>query len=532
LSFDRSAAKLWHSELARVSAILAGLLTLCFYPVIFGNKTLMLGAQESQSILATGAYAGHRTSQLTFSRTLDPGAPAWVTEPHLALDAYQYKHEGVAPLWNPYQGYGRPLAANMSSQPFSPLTLPFILHLTPRSYSLFLIFRLLVAGVGGFLFVRNFVSFVPAVAGAIATAFGGYYILFISMHHLSVEIMLPWALAGVELVFRRWDYKSFLFFTTISVLIFLGGMPETAALILLFVAVYLTFRFLTEPTLRPHWLKWYLVFGLAVLAAAGLCAFLLLPFFEFMQNSFNAHELRNIGSYVGLVHDSLSQSIFTYLFPMLFGPPVTSVFPGIFNGLRNYTGLIPLSIALAAVIPVFRWRDESRRLNLITLFFSATAWFVVLKRYGFAPINPVGRLPVLNLIFFPKYDELLFSISMAVLCAIGLEHILQRMVAVSSLVKALALSLCAFPLAFLTSREIVWRVVETLHIPSHFAKVAIAVPLALVFFALVAALLYGNVKGTAPLKRLTTVLTVLMTAELLGNYVLPSYYWFEGIAYI
>jgi hypothetical protein len=37
------------------------------------------------------------------------------------------------PLWNPYQAYGAPLAANMQSQPFSPLYLLFALHPGPRA---------------------------------------------------------------------------------------------------------------------------------------------------------------------------------------------------------------------------------------------------------------------------------------------------------------------------------------------------------------------------------------------------------------
>ena len=524
--------KIWESELTRVTLILAGLLTVCFYPCIFGNRTLLLSAQETQSVLPTGAdVAGQRKEKLTFSRTLDPGAPAWQTEPHLALNAYQYKVEHVAPLWNPYQGYGRPLAADMTAQPFSPLTLPLIFHLTPRTYSLFLVFRLLLLGIGGFLFVRNFVSFIPAVAGAIATAFGGYYILFITMPHLSVEIFLPWALAAVELVFKRPSYRAFLCFTAVSVLLILGGMPETTALILVFVAVYLTFRLLTDPALRPHWLKWYATFGLGVVASAGLCAFLLLPFFEFMRNSFNAHEAKHYGSVVGLAHDTLNKSIFTYLFPLLFGPPVTSVFPNIFNGLRNYSGLVLLFIALVAISRMLARRPETRSLNLLTLFFSASTLFVVLKRYGFPPVNVLGELPILDLIFFSKYDELIFSVSVAVLCALGLEYVLRGEVSKGLCLKLLVIVFCIIPLTVLISRAVIAKVILVLHIRPHFAMAAIGVPTFLLFLTCLAVLHYDR-GGTAPLRRLTSVLTVLMTIELLCNFIVPSYHWFEGLAYI
>jgi hypothetical protein len=78
--------------------------------------------------MPTGAWAGPPPPFL-ISRTVDSAAAGVFGEPNLSLLSYQYFHERVVPLWDPYLGYGTPLAADQQTQPFYPLTLALLLHI-------------------------------------------------------------------------------------------------------------------------------------------------------------------------------------------------------------------------------------------------------------------------------------------------------------------------------------------------------------------------------------------------------------------
>src|SRR5581483_2202516 len=237
----------------RAATVLLIILNICFFPCIWGNKTLLASSQDAPSILPTGAWAG-LAAATRFPKTLDNGGPAFLAEPWLALTHYQYVHERVFPLWNPYQGFGHPLAANQEAQPFYPLTLAVMLHVSPRTYNWFILSRLLLAGICCYLYLRFFVSFWPAVAGGVTSMLAGYYVLFISMPQLSVEVLIPASLLAAEYLLRKRSYRSFVGFSILLLSVFLGGMPESALLLLLLLYIYVLFRVLSDSVLRKNWL--------------------------------------------------------------------------------------------------------------------------------------------------------------------------------------------------------------------------------------------------------------------------------------
>src|SRR5690242_6315897 len=161
----------------RAALILLILLVLCFLPFVFGNKTLLESARGASSIMPNGAWSG-KTAPTAFARTKDPGGAAWLAEPLLELTRKEYVEEKVLPLWNPYQAYGTPLAANMQSQVFYPPTVALSLWRTPRIHNWYFLFRLFVAGICAYFYMRLFVSFVPALAAGITSMFAGYYVLY------------------------------------------------------------------------------------------------------------------------------------------------------------------------------------------------------------------------------------------------------------------------------------------------------------------------------------------------------------------
>src|SRR4051794_7236513 len=109
--------KIVATEGFRAIAILIGVLNIAFFPCIWGNRTLLASSKDVPSIMPAGAWAGP-PSAFVISRSVDAAGGGVFGEPNLPLLRYQYFHERVAPLWDPYQGYGVPLAANQQSQPF------------------------------------------------------------------------------------------------------------------------------------------------------------------------------------------------------------------------------------------------------------------------------------------------------------------------------------------------------------------------------------------------------------------------------
>jgi len=247
------ARKILKSETFYASAILLAVLNICFFPCAWGNRTLLASAQDAPSIFPTGAWAGTAvSSKHEISQTLDNRGPAFLGEPWLALAHYQYVHEHVFPLWNPYQVFGHPLAANQESQPAYPLTLAVLLHVAPRSYNCYLHSPLFLADICCYLYLRFFVSFWPAVGGGVSAMLAGYYLLFISMPQLSVEVLVPASLLAAECLVRKTNHISLVGFSVLILLVFLGGMPESALLLLCFLCVYLLFRIVSDPDLRSH----------------------------------------------------------------------------------------------------------------------------------------------------------------------------------------------------------------------------------------------------------------------------------------
>lgn len=502
-------------ETVWAALVLVLILNILFFPCIWGHKSLLDSSQASASILRTGAWAGQRVD-MTWSKTLDAAAAAWFFEPSLALTGYEYTKERTIPLWNPYQAYGTPFAADMQAQPFYPLTFLVSLHLTPRTYNLYLLARLFIVGFFAYLYLRLFVSFLGALGGGIAAMLGGYYILYITMPHLSVEILIPAALFTAERLLRDRSYPSFLAFTAILFLAILGGMPESSLLLFVLLYAYIVFRILVDRELRRIWIPLTLRISLA--SAAGLClsSILLLPFLEFMRHCYDAHQPKNIaGAIPGLYAYAPDSTVLTYLFALLYGP---------YNGLANEFGLVAFFLVLVAIFATFSRAagPEDRRLRCVTWFFFTSSVLFVLKRYGIA-INNIGRLPLFRYVDFYKYEEALTSICVAVLCGIGLERLIRKQASRAVLEIALGISLAMAPLAAIIGRD---RIAPELKVRHMAVLPGLALGVAVSALLCVAICLIVFRQNTF---RLSVSIVAVLAVELSFNYIAPLYYLIDNL---
>ena len=414
------------------AAVLTFLLVIAFAPVVFGQRHLLLSGWDVPSVMNDGAFdtVPKPMGVTRVARTPDPGAPAWTIEPWFKLISHQYWDEFSLPLWNPYNAFGTPLAATAQAQPFFPLAIMLSLHVTTWTFSLFILARLLLGGMLAYLFARQFLSFVPALFAAISFGLSGYFISYLNMPHLSVEVLTPGLLLAFEMLARRNSWAAAAGVAAMIFLISTGGMPESMFLIVSFGCLYFVCRVLFDSELRARIGSLLVKFVLALVLGFALSAFVLAPFVELLRVSFDSHQPGNVGGgRAGLGHDDGYSLTIQYLLPLIFGPPLGSVFQHMagWTGLRGYWGIVPFFFAVAALLFVaWRPRYSTRRETFLVGFFSITLVLMLLKRFGNPAINWIGALPFSELVVYQKYQEPLIALCVAMLAGVGFSILIER----------------------------------------------------------------------------------------------------------
>jgi hypothetical protein len=496
------------------AAILFLIVNITFFPFIWGDRTLQASAMIP-SLYGAGS-SPNRIVPYTAAREIDPGASAWETEPDFAIEHHLIFGERQPPIWNPYVGYGVPLAADAQSQPYSPFAWIAIAWSSARGYDLFVVLRIFAGALFAFLFLRQFIRFTPALAGAVAFMFSGYNLYFLTMPHLSVEVLLPALLYSVERILRRPGTGSAALLAAVVASVVLGGMPESAALALTFGTVYLVGRVAFDGSLRPEWRAYapYLFLGAAV--GIGLSAVLLLPLLEYVPLSWNSHTGPQ-----GLTSDkgTLSWSTLAGYLAPLYLRPWTFV-----GTLRGFFGCSILFFALAGffsgVVDVAKRRTE--RNTLVILILGITAFMLLAKRFGADFINWIGALPILRAIVFTKYEEAEIGCCVALLAGFGVARLCEKRVTTTSIWIA-----ALIPLAILTAAA-----GET---QQAFAKLSqgqeyytLGFSAALIFLALAAAVVALYYSGRLQLSYFAGAALALVVMEPLATYVVPIYYVVNG----
>ena len=411
------------------------LLNIFFFPFIWGNKTLLLSARGAPSVMSGGAASD--APALKLGRTADPGAPAWYFEPLLQVMGRVYLEEKTFPLWNPYSGYGAPLAAAMQPQAFHPLTILLSLDPTPTTFTLFLVARLLIAGIFSYLFLRLFVPHLAALAGGVAYMFTGYFIMYLNMFHLTVEVMLPAVFYSFELLHRRFDARVLVLSSVTVFLSIIGGSPESTFLVLVFGYFFYFYRIGTDAAHGAGFLKQIGRLTLVNMIGFGGASLLLLPFLEYLSRSFNIHDGAFAPGLDFIIH---RRDLLGYLVPLVEGQLGGGI------GVYGYFGMTATMLAVLAVATWIReWRSRKATASAVLVpFFAVAVVLMILKRYGIRPVQWVGHLPFFRMIFFYKYLEPLIGFGVAVLCGIGLSHVIGKKLHITTAAVALGIVLAMF----------------------------------------------------------------------------------------
>lgn len=315
---------------------------------------------------------------------------------------------GQAPIWNPYQGCGAPLAANMLASAFYPLSVFVNLFPWPAMWDAFLLLRLAVAGLGMWLYLRHArFTATASFGGAIAFMLSGFMTQHVNMLHMNVEALYPWVFWSIDRLLdngrgrRRWGVPLIVF-TVVA----LGGHPEPAVLLCGWSLVYVVARVIW---MRRHSVAVsYGATGVVVIVwigALALSAFLIIPFVELYLNSHHTHSgdlaatANSWRLHLALI-DWRLLPISEYRSGFYCAPPV------------GY------AVLFLAAIGAF-WRGPCRGR---AWFWAAVMVLSILKSAGAPLLEWVGELPVLGQVVFTKYLAPLYF-GAAFLCARGLTRI-------------------------------------------------------------------------------------------------------------
>ena len=396
------------------------LLIVFFFPVTFGSASLSPAPYLPGTLPwgPAGSYAPVvRQAMLGRAPFIDP-APAWTSEPWAFPIGAMYR-AGEPPLWNPHQGLGMPLAANMQSQALYPPRVPLFLAPSVEPWNAYHLLRPIVGGFFTYRFLRLLaVSRASAFAGGIAFMFTGHVVLYLTMWHLDTELLVPALMWLTEKLFRARTARAVVALGLALALAALAGAPESLVLIALFVSAYYAFRTLSVGLRARRVVPALVEYGRYFAGAAALSIVvaspLLVLFLEYMwQGHAPAHTPRdNIGVW-GVPLTGAVSLIVPYFFDHLRFQPMLPAPVGVY-GLSNNLGVQPVALALLA---------PRRRL---TWFFAAYAAVALLKTYGVNPVNLLGHLPLLERIIFYKYNQPVIAFGVVVLMALTADTLPAR----------------------------------------------------------------------------------------------------------
>ncbi len=379
-------------------------------PVFFAGRTL-LPITSAPGIMPYGPY-GYTGPRSDWTTTIDPAA---AFNFGCALDAYTASNlqKGTIPFWNPHQGLGQPLIANCISAVLYPANW---LHLVlpPAWWDIVYLLNWLLAAVFlyGYLRLMGVEKEASLVGGALIFS-NGYFQSFLAVREVfAVVAWWPLLLYGVERAIREptWPARHWVLAFSVYCSI-TGGHPEVTFVSLFVVLVYALIRLATRP--RSAW-RGFIAIVPGSLAGLLAAAPIWINFADYAFANYSTHPA---GCSVGQLHLGF-KTLATYFFPFIYGRlhfdpygPITgwdwNMAPGWFPALGLFLALVSLSL----LIKKPRWGLS---------FLWVTTAVTIAKMWGVPGTDLLGRLPIFERVWFPRYAGFLPAIALAGLAAYGI----------------------------------------------------------------------------------------------------------------
>ena len=289
----------------------------------------------------------------------------------------QMLRAGQIPFWNPHVFNGYPHFALIQNNVLYPLSTIFDLIEPISGMGFSICLHLALAGCLMFAFLRaRDLDDGAAFLGAAAFELNGMFLIRVSApSYVFSGTWLPLMLLGALRVARSGSVRRgwpLLVATTASVL---GGHPQITSLCLTLAGVFLLVEAVARAAVGgalAHLVRAVAAFAALVLLGVGVAGYQVVPFLELMANSARGGVALSVYRKASMPFTGLAQA----LLPDLYGHPLemdywlpdrAPLLDGIaardrvwalnFSGQNLYTGIVPLVLAVVAVLRAPRRRD-------------------------------------------------------------------------------------------------------------------------------------------------------------------------------
>jgi hypothetical protein len=385
------------------------MVTLC---VLIVNVPTLLHIVTNNPLQIDAVLQSGNTHQLLPGvPSIDPNA-GYITQSLGRLSATTWLH-GHIPWWNPFEGIGSPLAGEMQSAAFFPLTLLF-----DGGWWGFVLFHLaleLVAGWATYFLLRRLrIGRLGATSGAVAFGLCGTFAWF-SHAPANVVAFLPLTLLGVERCLsaaRQQRIGGWALVALALALSALAGFPEGAYLDGLFAVVWMGARFVTAGRARAR-LFVNLVTGGVV--GALLSAPILVAFATYLPHA-------DIGVHASSVANAAlpPRALATVILPYVYGPifafhSTDSLTLTVIWG--NVGGYVTAALVVCALVGLV-----GRRLRLLRAALALWIFLALAKSYGLDPLARwISHIPGLQHTATYRYSPISWEMAVVVLAALGID---------------------------------------------------------------------------------------------------------------
>jgi hypothetical protein len=388
-----------------------------YSPVVFFGKTLSASARFPwfQKSPPVDTYAFSKEYPNTFNVDI---AHAAACEEPMDLFIGKQIRKGVFPLWNPFIGCGTVIIEQFSNRSLFPYQL--LQDISPWLWrDFFLLGRLFIAAMGAFIFLRVMGSgFYPSLCAGVMYSFSGAMVVFLSFTEMSNSaMMMPYILLGPELINRYPGILSVAFSSLATSLLILAGQPEVSFYGIIFSISFFLFRIISSREEKKVFISKIIYFLLSL----ALSFLISLPFFlPFLVNSKEYYTLHSHGSAMGIETPTpLVNYVAAFLPEMLRWRSAALSFTSNagWDYLGGYIGVAGVFIILAS----FRKEWWGRK---VYLFFLSFAIIILLKNMGFPVISWIGKLPVFEQVWTPRWTGPIWNLSLAICVALGFQGII------------------------------------------------------------------------------------------------------------
>ena len=311
------------------------------------------------------------------------------------------------PLWNPYSFSGTAHLANYQSSVLSPFNIFFFLLPFKDGWSILVFLQPLLAGLFMYLYLQTLqIRRTSSTFGSIAFMFCGFITTWMGYATLGYAILfLPLALYAIEKFYKTQKFKYLLLFSITFPLSFFSGHFQISLYFLVFICLYLVFKFLeTKQKSKAIYTFYYLLFGLFLTTPQ------LLPSIEAYMQSFRS----TIFEKAEIIPWGYLATIFA---PDFLGNPVTrNDWFGHYAEWNGFVGTITIVLSFYSIL---------FKRNKKIYFFILTALFSILLSFQSPIIDLIVllKIPVLSTSAASRII-VLFSFSIIVLSSMGLDYLI------------------------------------------------------------------------------------------------------------